>query len=187
MRLSIIVPSCGRPSLLNTLNSLVVPPLLFDVPDSDEVIVVGCANSSVLDYAVLGVRYFPCAMGHDWGCAERTTGMQMATGTHLAFIDDDDAWTPNARVAIDRAISAYPDRPILFQMRYPSGRVLWADPELRSGNVSTQMIVIPNDPNRLGKWTPRREGDFDFLASMKWPASDIVWIDEVIAQMGTER
>lgn len=184
MKLSIIVPTSGRPSLQATLASLVAQPLQTTGPDADEVLVVGLAHASVLDYADLGVRYLSTGLGHDWGCYERTHGIAQATGTHLAFLDDDDTWRPEARAAIADAMQTTPDKPVLFRMRYPDGRVLWTDQRLRVGNVSTQMILIPNDRQKLGRWTRRREGDFDFLWSMKWPASEVVWRREVIAQLG---
>ena len=191
MSLSIIVPTIGRPTLQATLASLVGQPLARSpvpgVDEGDEVLVIGGPASAVELFAEDGVRHVPCPMGGHWGCEERTLGITQARQSHLAFLDDDDVWTPNARAAIGRAIAMAPDRPILFRMRYASGRVLWKVPELRIQNVSTQMIVVPNDPTRLGRWTVRREGDYDFLASMGWPASDIVWRDEVIAEIGQDR
>lgn len=183
MSLSIIVPTIGRASLAASLTSLVSQPLLA----GDEVLVIGGEAEAVVPFAKFGVRHLPCPMGRHWGCEERTLGISQARQSHLAFLDDDDVWVPGARAAIDRAVAMFPERPILFQMRYASGRVIWSDPVLRVTNVSTQMIVIPNDPRRLGRWSIRREGDFHFLASMKWPASDIVWRDEVIAEIGAER
>ena len=191
MSLSIIVPTVGRPSLFNTLASLVSQPLarspVADAHEGDEVLVIGGPAEAIVPFASFGVRHIPCPVGGHWGCEERTLGIAQARQSHLAFLDDDDRWVPNARAAIGRAIAMAPDRPILFQMRYASGRVLWAKPVLKIRNVSTQMIVVPNDPARLGRWTVRREGDYDFLASMTWPASDIVWRDEVIAEIGNER
>jgi len=177
--LSIIVPTCGRSSLRHTLASIAEQPLQPD----DEVLVCGGpaeAMSAVADY---GARYLPLPSGHNWGCAERTHAIAQARGTHLAFLDDDDTWLPSARANIARAVADTPDQPILFRMQYASGRVLWDKPRLIVGNVSTQMIVVPNDPLRLGTWSVRREGDYDFLASMRWRPEAIVWREEVIAQI----
>jgi glycosyltransferase involved in cell wall biosynthesis len=191
MSLSIIVPTIGRPSLFNTLASIVAQPLdrspVPDVDEGDEVLVIGGSPAGIIGFESFGVRHVPCPMGGHWGCEERMLGIAQARQSHLAFLDDDDVWLPHARAAIGRAIATDPDQPILFQMRYGSGRVLWATPSVQMGNVSTQMIVVPNDPTRLGRWTTRREGDYDFLASLGWPASDIVWRDEVIAEIGQER
>lgn len=187
MKLSVIIPTCGRPSLQQTLASLASQPMHTTGPDADEVVIVGQAHRSAFECAALAVQYFPCRIGHHWGCEERTLGIAKATGTHLAFIDDDDWWLPGARAAIADAMATTPTQPVLFKMRYGNGSTLWDHPRVQCGSVSTQMILIPNDPARLGRWTTRREGDYDFLASMKWPSSDIVWRTEVIAYIGASR
>jgi len=171
--ISVIVPTLGRPSLLETLASIETWP-------GDEVIVVG----AVPTYTEGCRRFFTCASGGDWGCTERTIGLQHARGDYLAFLDDDDVYLPGARVAMARAIIAAPHRPTLCRMVYPNGFVLWHEPTLRVGNVSTQMMLIPNDPSRLGTWTTRREGDYDFLASMDWAPDVIHWSPEIIARLG---
>jgi len=180
MKLSIILPTVGRNTLGRTIESLVRQPL---DPD-DEVLVIGGPASTVEPMLPSSMTYLPSLPGRNWGCLERTIGLRYATGTHLAFIDDDDTWTPIARSAIRTAMIETPSVPVLFRMRYLDGRELWTKPVLKVGNVSTQMILIPNDPSRLGRWTRRREGDYDFLASMRWSPTDIVWRSEVIAEIG---
>lgn len=170
---SYIVPTIGRESLLDTLASIETWP-------GDEILVIG--KTDLADDT--RVRWIPCDRGYDWGATERTRGMQAASGDYLAFIDDDDVYLPGARAEIAWTIADTPGRPTLFRIVYPSGGVLWSAPVLREGNVSTQMIVIPRIPHRLGHWSPRREGDYDFLTSMGWAPSAIVWRREVIAQMG---
>lgn len=170
---SFIVPTIGRHSLAQTLASI-------DCWPGDEILVIGAAYAQ--DDA--RVRYLPCVRGHDWGATERTHGIRAAQGDYLAFIDDDDVYTPGARGQMAWTMAETPDRPALFRVAYPSGAQLWAEPSLRCGNVSTQMILIPNDPERIGRWSTRREGDYDFLTSMAWTEAAIVWRPEVIAQMG---
>ena len=171
--ISFIIPTIGRPTLQAAIDS--VRPML-----ADEIIVVGAVPDKVEGC----VRYIHCERGNDWGCRERTLGMAHARGLYLAFLDDDDVYLPDAREMMVEAIRATPGVPILFRMMYPNGYVLWRDPELRCGNVSSDMIVIPNQPAMLGQWTIRREGDFDFLASMKWNHKDIAWRTEVTALQG---
>jgi glycosyltransferase involved in cell wall biosynthesis len=173
--ISFIVPTIGRASLADTLASIETDP-------GDEILVVGdCFRHPPTDPRP---RYIPCMAGEDWGCKERTLGIGLARGDYLAFIDDDDVYRTGARAAMREAMRETPDRPVLFRMTYPDGRILWHYPLLRCGNVSTQMVLIPNDPARLGRWTARREGDFDFLASMQWPPDEIAWRYEVIACLG---
>jgi glycosyltransferase involved in cell wall biosynthesis len=183
MKLSIIVPTVGRSTLARTLQSLSNQPLHAD----DEVIVCGGPACRMTTTQAFGARFIATRPGNDWGCKERTLAIANATGTHLAFIDDDDWWLPGARAAIADAMQQTPTQPVLFRMQYLTGTTLWLDAQVRCGNVSTQMMLLPNDPARLGKWTRRREGDYDFLASMTWPQTDIVWRTEVIAQIGKDR
>jgi len=187
MKLSIIIPTVGRDSLQATLESVVSQTHRVG-PDADEVLVIGGPGAAVAPYADAGCRHLPCPPGGDWGCVERTKGIAAATGTHLAFIDDDDVWVPGARLALAHAMADWPDRLALFRMRYrKDGAILWDKPVLRVGNVSTQMILVPNDPARLGRWTTRREGDFDFISSCQWPEQAIAWYDNVIAEIGRRR
>jgi glycosyltransferase involved in cell wall biosynthesis len=185
MKLSILVPTCGRPTLQRALASLAAQPL----DPTDEVLVIGGDAGVIASFAAGGyeLRHIPSALGHDWGNMERTLGISVARGTHLAFMDDDDWWLPGARAAIADAMQRTPTHPVLFRMQYLDGRLLWDKKLVACGNVSTIQILIPNDPLRLGRWTKRREGDYDFLASMKWPASDVVWREDVIAQVGKNR
>lgn len=172
--ISFIVPTVGRESLTATLNSI-------ELRDEDEIIVVGAVHDG--DFGEQ-VHFIHCGLGHDWGAKERTLGIQRARGSHLAFIDDDDTYLPGARDAMERALRAAAGRPTLFRMRYPNGKILWHDPVLRCGNVSTQMVLVPNNPLRLGTWSGRREGDFDFLSSMHWSEDEIVFDPEIIALLG---
>lgn len=175
MTVSFIVPTIGRASLAQTLASI-------EARAGDEVIVIGGGP-----HAVQGARHIACPQGRDWGCTERTLGIAHARGDYLAFIDDDDVYLAGHREAMARAMLAAPAVPCVFRMRYPvSGSILWYEPALKVGNVSTQMFLIPNDRARLGQWTGRREGDFDFLATSKWAPSTIAWRSDVIAQLGHE-
>jgi len=177
--ISFIVPTIGRPTLYRAIRSIAAQP-------GDEVLVIGDSEEAEAVARATGCRFIRCAAGHDWGCAERTAGIAAATGTHLAFLDDDDVYVPGARPRMGAALAHTPDQPILFRMVW-NGALLWARPELACGNVSSQMILIPNNPQKLGQWSPRYEGDFDFLASMKWAPSEIVWNADVIAHLNPAR
>lgn len=166
--LSVVIPTLGRPSLERTLDSC---------RDADEVIVV-------LDTA-RGATRLPCSLptnavstegsfGVTGGHAGRVHGIGLATGTHLAFMDDDDVYTPGAIQSICEAAC---DVPVIFRMDDPLHGVIWREPVLRWANVSTQMIVVPNDPTRLGSWTPHMPG-------LPCPGGDYTFACETVARMG---
>jgi glycosyltransferase involved in cell wall biosynthesis len=177
-RLSVIVPTTGRASLARALQSLADQPL---APE-DEVLVVGEGDPVAATVARFGYTWIACPPGHNFGCDERTLGIARATGTHLVFLDDDDAFLPGAFAAIRAAVAAAPGRPVMFRMIAPGGRVLWTDPVVRIGNHGTPQFVPPNDPARLGQWGTRYEGDFDFCVSTlaHYPADALVWDPTVI-------
>jgi glycosyltransferase involved in cell wall biosynthesis len=185
--LSIIIPTVGRISLKDTLNS-VVPQLV----QGDEVLVV--ADGPVMMARAmakeLGASYLETPPTHSWGHAQRNYGMAAAKGKYLAFMDDDDVYLPGALDAMRRAIAEHEGRLFIFRMMYRLS-LLWAEPRIAPGNVSTQMYVFPNIPSKLGVWKDNPDswngkgGDFLFAqeTALHWGAEDIVFRKEVIAKL----
>lgn len=72
----------------------------------------------------------------------------------------------------------------MFRMLYEDS-MLWKNNELAIGNVRSQMVVVRNDQKKLGRFTDRYEGDFDFIrstADLYWPAQNpFIWSEDVIA------
>lgn len=173
--ISFILPTIGRPTLARTLNSIQCWP-------GDEVIIVG--QPGRVDIEGKHAQLLTCPPGGDWGNTERNVAMTVARNPYLAFIDDDDWYVPEARDLMEDAIERTPDQLVLFRMQFPSGLRLWGEPVLRSGNVGSPMILIPNDPARLGRWPLRvYEGDFGFLQQCRY---EISWRPEVIAFIGRD-
>ena len=102
--ISFIVPTIGRDSLKETLASIEKWP-------GDEVLVI---------------RHTPPS--GNWGNAERQEGTDKAKCDYLAYMDDDDKYVFGHRAIMDQATRENPNNyPILFKMKYPSGRILWFD------------------------------------------------------------
>lgn len=168
-----LVASVGRSSLARTLESI-------KTYVGDEILVVGSMGDAVDPR----VTFIPCGPGGDWGHTERNFTTPLAKGDYIAHIDDDDVYAPGTRALMSDAMTNTPDRPVLFRMRFPNGITLWQDQALRCGNVGTPMMLIPNVPERLGKWLPFVGGDYAFLEACKWAPEDFVWRPEVIALLG---
>jgi glycosyltransferase involved in cell wall biosynthesis len=183
--ISVVLPTLGRPTLERTLQSC---------SEADEVIVV-------LDTS-RGTTELPCRLpdnarlavtdsfGVTGGHAGRVAGIAHATGTHLAFMDDDDIYTPGALKLMRVHASS---RPVIFRMDHYSHGNLWRTPEILFGNVSTQMYVVPNDADRLGSWTPHMPGlkepggDYTFIKETCELMGDPIWRPEIIAKLRPDR
>ena len=126
--ISFVIPSLNRESLHRTIASI-------EVWLGDEILVE-----------------FDIPQSFKWGNDQRNKAMARAKGDYLAFLDDDDCFVYNHREKMQRAIDENPDKPILFQMQYPNGDVLWKTKEVIPGNVSTPMILVPNTKKMLHTW-----------------------------------
>jgi glycosyltransferase involved in cell wall biosynthesis len=130
--LSIVIPTIGRPTLGNTLASL-----RGQLHPGDEVIVQFDATSSAgwdhgdrKDYSRAGIA--------------RDIGAARAKGTHLMFIDDDDAYLPGALDEVRAEITKNPRSLLIFQTLFNRGeRVRWEVPEFAGGQCPTPSVVVP--------------------------------------------
>lgn len=159
MTLSIIVASSGRPTLTDTIESA-----RSQMRDGDEILVSIQSDCP-------------------WGNAARNQLMRAARGDALMFVDDDDAY---ARGALDKARAAFeaePTRMHLFRMRYPDNRILWQDARVVSGNVSTQMVVVPAGLGRRVQFGDRYEGDYDFIAGCQRYWGEPAWHEDIITYL----
>lgn len=181
VKLSIIIPTLGRPSLEATLASC---------STADQVVVV-------LDTS-RGTTTLPCELppnaalcvaaefGVTGGHAGRVAGIPFATGTHLAFMDDDDVYTPGA---VDAMRDVACDLPVIFRVDHYQHGVIWRDPNIWFGNVTTQQYLVPNRPELLGSWTPIRPdwpqpgGDCTFIQETAANFGGVVWRKEIIAEL----
>jgi glycosyltransferase involved in cell wall biosynthesis len=179
--LSVIIPTVGRPALMRILEDLQP-----DLGDHDEVLVVGDGDypQAALIVSAMGderFAYYPGPVTACYGNAQRQYGMTLARGSHLCFFDDDDRVLTGGLRILRVLAGRYPSHLTLTRMIDKHGLLLWAEPELKQGNVSTQMILVPNIPSCLGTWGARYEGDYDFIASTVARGWPIHWSTTILA------
>lgn len=184
--ISVIVPTIGRPHLVRTLESV--------VPDADEVLLVGDGQGVAPDEAAAfgpKVRYLETGQrSNDWGSQARNMGIAEARFSHLAFMDDDDVFLPNALPTMKRAAAKTSKCILLFRMVH-MGDLIWKDQQIFLGNVSTHMFLIPNDKARIAVWKPNPDlplGKGDDLLFIQetaalFGADHVVWRPEVVAEL----
>jgi GT2 family glycosyltransferase len=174
---TVVVPTCGRPTLRRTLESLVL-----QLRDEDEAIVVAdgvqpVAREICADFPRPRWRYVEHGPTGDSGNSQREAGIEIGRGDYLCFMDDDDAYLDGAFATLRAAVTDTPGRPMLFRMdNY--GTLLWRAPELIYGNVGTPMLVAPFDRERLGRWNA---DDFQFIEQTLALQGDPVWREDVVA------
>lgn len=188
-RVSVVIPTIDRESLEETLASVE-----GDLDPDDQVVVVGdgpCPGARAR-VAARGSRFIYAETPRTgrWGHAQRNLGMDLASGDYVWFLDDDDTAHPGALEAIRREAMLAPGRPMVFRMAYEE-RIIWERPVLLPGNVSTQMLVVPNVPSRTARWGPDpahptgRGGDYLFAlrTARLWPPGHLLWRPDVVARL----
>lgn len=156
--LTIIIPSSGRPSLRETLDSLA-----YQLRPGDKLVVD--VNDDV-----------------PYGNAVRNRNLADVKTDAVLFQDDDDMFTSGALDVVRERYAEAPGRLHIFKMRYiENDFVLWTDKEVRVGNVASQMICAPGYPYPVGQFGDRYEGDHDFVHSTVSLLGEPVWNEEIIS------
>jgi glycosyltransferase involved in cell wall biosynthesis len=163
---SVIVPTRGRRSLAATLDSVAE-----QLEPGDEILV-------------------RCSDDDEGGHKTRQSLLERAAGTHLVFIDDDDQVAHGALATMRRVAEQHPGRVAIFRMRYLDGRVLWSDPVLRYRNVSTQMFLVPNLPDKLARWDDAEHhglADWRFISKTVELQGEPLFRPEIVAHICSDR
>lgn len=152
-RVTVIVATIGRSTRQRTVDSASWACEVIVVYDAAEV--PGTVPSGATAYA--------CGPTGHWGAEQRDLGISRAAGTHIAFMDDDDVYATGVGPVIMRALTARPSRVHVFRMRR-GDREFGGYGCVVEGSIGSPMFVVPND-GRLGHWSSRYAGDFDFISS----------------------
>lgn len=159
MRISVIIPTCGRASVKDAVMSSLWADEIIVVPERPE-----DADS--------------------WGGGQRDRATSSATGDWLCFMDDDDVFTEDAEEILRRCLQQKATWHV-FSMRYGNQRTLWAS-EVRPGAIGTPMIVVPSRAD-LPRWSDYRGymSDYFFALSCKRLYGEPLYHREVIASIRT--
>lgn len=181
--LTIIIPTIGRWSLKHTLESVDM-----QIGNTDQILVVADgvypASRQLVESRGSRFSYIELRDGphHDWGARARNLAIEMAQRDYIAFMDDDDRYLPGAFEFMRAATRTFPGHPFLFRMMHGKS-IIWRSHELSLGNVSSQMVVVPNNQKKLSRYTERYEGDYDFIkgtAELYSPGYDpFIWREEI--------
>lgn len=190
--LSVVIPTLGRASLSQTLDSLDAQPEAEQV----EVIVVADIFGGLtadLEQARAHVqderdadRYVWLEVDggrHCWGHPQRTYGARAANAPWIWFTQDDNISAAGAFAAMQAAIDAQDHpRPLFFRWLAPWRQLIWRDEHLMLGNIDADCLVFPRPLAEQIEWGLRYEGDFDAaVRAAELAAGDIDWRPDLIS------
>lgn len=187
MKLTFVVPTIGRSSLIRTLSSIKTQ---MQPGDLLAVIADGYCDQTekLLADAKIKPDYLlqnPRRHG-DWGHTPRNSMFKIVEGDYILTVDDDDAYLPGAIEAVRARLALSEPTPHMFKMYWRGRQTLWEHPNVAMQNVSTQMIVTPNVKEKLGTWGSRYQGDFDYCVSLQNNWGKIIWCPEIIVRYGPD-
>jgi glycosyltransferase involved in cell wall biosynthesis len=186
--LTCLIPTAGRESLARCLRSLQLQQWR-----GLEVLVIGDTHDGPLPQTEATVRSFGPRfryLAHDAGhhcfghCA-LNYGLEQAQGEYVHCQDDDDIYANGALYTIRQTIRRLRQpRPLLFRFRSYFGHDYWAQQGLvREGLIGGHCLVAPNLPGKLGRFTCRYQGDFDWIRSTLdgYPdGPEPLWLEDII-------
>ncbi len=190
---SVILPTIGRPMLGNALRSCLEQPSI----KGDEVIVCvdgferGDAADKGYDAAFDGTPMMNPLVVHlcvfpKWHApnpksvrhfAPRNQGMVLAAGSHLLFLDDDDAFLPDVWGQMREAIAENHPRMHVFRigLKDKPESVIWKKKRIDHPDFQTGMGVIPNLGKKLPRWRPKSKDDISFFTACRAVLGEPVW------------
>jgi len=188
--LTIVVPTIGRPELSRTLDSI---DKQHDVSAVQVLVVADTFGGRTQELEKARVSVFQRGPRYRWlehdggqhmvGQPQRQYGMEHAAGQWIAFTADDNILEKGALAAIWHEVAALPHAmPMLFKVRTWQAGVVWQRRELLLGNIDADCMVVPNIPEKLGKWHNVYAGDFHFAedTATLW-GYELHWADAQIS------
>lgn len=185
--LTLMIPTAGRETLRRCLESIATQ----ENAPSFEVIVIGDTFERELDDTRAAVKSFGRrfrfqtfdAGHHCFGHCQLNYGIGLARGRWLHCNDDDDIYAPGALAAIAEVVqSDICGIPHLFRFRSYWGPEFWAqEGAVQEGLIGGHCLVARNRLGKIGRFTCRYEGDFDWIKStLEKNDEQAIWHSDVI-------
>lgn len=195
--LTVIIPCSGRPSILATLESIAEQncPMRTEVVISNDGDHANVRDAYEKFRPVIDLRMQTWEFQHfDWGGHGRNKAMRLVRTSHIAYMDDDDIYTPGAFEAIYRRLLLDPFVPHMFRIKWwESGHFVWCEPGevsrkvMSNGllNVASLCFVHPHIKGRYAFWPGTWPGELDFMLETltHYPQGVMKWNEDVIAHV----
>lgn len=192
--LSIVVPTVGRETLIDTLDAIDHQParLLAGV----EVVVVadtfggmtinleGVKAHIAAERQLGRYRFIEHDGGqHVFGQPQRTAGAQAALGDWVWWGQDDNVPSEKALESIYDAVRSHISELLIFRWVAPWREIIWRWPELALGNLDADCLVMSRRLAQHCAWGLRYEGDYDVAreAFEQTGRAEIDWRPAVIS------
>jgi hypothetical protein len=185
-----IVPTIGRPSLVNTLDGLFKQARTEDCVwvVYDGVDHVGMSRNEV-DHLLAKYRRYSDAdwilsttdLGN-WGHGSRNHVLDLGISTDYVWtIDDDDQVAPDAFVWFRVQEADWAIYKMHFGPGHPAkGITCWREQLLRFGDIGTPMVLAKPGKARFGL---RYEGDWDYAQALQEEYGEPVWEPHIVAHI----
>ncbi|HXY91308.1 MAG TPA: glycosyltransferase family 2 protein, partial [Acidimicrobiia bacterium] len=163
---SVIVPTYGRPEYLRAA----VDSVLAQTVDDLECIVVDDATPIPVPRPSQDPRVRLVSRARNGGpAAARNSGLQAATGTYVAFLDDDDVWVPDR---LEQALDQHRRAPLVVCFQSVVGGSLDARGRQLEGDVADSILdsITPH----LGATTCARDDLLRFDETYR-ACEDVEW------------
>lgn len=176
-KITFIIPSIGRKSIFNSINSLINQ----TNKNWECIIIYDGVNGYHFDDSRIKCMNIEKLGGnsytHGISGLVRNYGLKECNTSWIGFLDDDDTLDVNyVQILFDR-YSEYDF--VIWRMIYPDGKILPSTKEIQFGNVGISFCYRNKFDDLL--FDTNRDGeDFDFLKKLKNLSSNYVFASEIM-------
>lgn len=181
---TVVIPTISRPCLLQAIQSSLEAEQIVVVGDGEQPYAKRLAAEFWCDYYEYEV--VPKCYGHPQ--LNFVLDNNLARGDLLQFIGDDDEMAPGGIALIRKVAAENPGKCLAFLCKRVDSHkdTLGIKHSFCEGHITGQQLVVPNIPEKLGRFGPRYAGDWDWMRdTVAKFGGDIVWTDEVTVLYGT--